>query len=500
VSQNERCSSANAHERSWERRDKGKSCQTRRSQAWVVPTAVALVLGGCGSGAAGKGEAAYANSPSVDDNDASVDGGSVGGALDAGARPSAPVCDKGAYEGSYQISGEEAREQLAELSGYTAVTQSLHITDTTNLETLAGLECLEKVGRTLRIARNRELRSLDALERLDSAEKIHVIGNPALDECHAFAWAARQGLTDQQCAAASGAQREPPAVEGGTATGPDPFARLVETLEEPRPPYEDRVLARALPGVIKRTYLSMLKGDDGDDEGYHDDFEIIGAYLDAPRSRYLVLIHYDLDDNFLVLLDAEGRYLGRGEVKGRGVELGLLDVVGDETAEVFVSVIEGRGMSVYPVSWHLFELAGKRLRRIGRIAKNHSTPQYDKRCKGEGAGTETRLYSFVNEVSFPARDRMVVETVVYADDSFEGLAPPKGFPRGLGEVSEYTYRPAQGKLVRTGFKRGKTYDELQAETAAAEEAEADVKRDVVFRFEASAPDPCGDPLGPDFVL
>ena len=70
----------------------------------------------------------------------------------------------GIWDGDYRI---DTPDDLKALSGYTSVTGSLFITDS-SLSSLEGLECLIHVGGSLLISGNRSLTSLAGLGRLKS--------------------------------------------------------------------------------------------------------------------------------------------------------------------------------------------------------------------------------------------------------------------------------------------------------------------------------------------
>jgi len=135
-----------------------------RSSGLIVRSAwLAALLGGCAGG----------NEQS--DIDASTE---QDASTDAGTDTDTGSCDHGAFLGDYTISSPYALEALV---GYTGVTGDLHVTLSTGLMNLQGLECLEIVGGALRLDYNEALASLDGLENVaEIGSYLQIAWNPAL--------------------------------------------------------------------------------------------------------------------------------------------------------------------------------------------------------------------------------------------------------------------------------------------------------------------------------
>jgi hypothetical protein len=86
------------------------------------------------------------------------------------------ACDRGAWEGDFRIYGSD---DIEELSGFTVVTGRLDIS-LTQLSTLRGLECLQRVDQLLTVAGNESLDTLDGLSGLVSVGGLHLLNNDSL--------------------------------------------------------------------------------------------------------------------------------------------------------------------------------------------------------------------------------------------------------------------------------------------------------------------------------
>ncbi len=214
------------------------------------------------------------------------------------------------------------------------------------------------------------------------------------------------------------------------------FEELPE-LEEPPPFITAKTLIRALPKGHRKYHRDEIEEALGEDGGGID---LHGAFLDASKSLFLLRYQYDAISNVYVLLDSQGRLRGSLPFEERTCAM-LKDVTGDETKELIVTVIEGNSLSVYPESWQIYETRKAGLRKIGRVAKSYSE------------GSKVERYFFLNTITFPQKGIMRVETVYHSYSDFEDLEPPKGYPRGLGELSEYE-TGKRGKFERVIHKPG----------------------------------------------
>lgn len=389
-----------------------------------------------------------------------LDGGvPAGDAGSADAAPPEPACDKGVHELGFTLRGQSAARALPEIAGYTEV-RSLHISATRGLESLEGLECLRTVRCTLAIGNNRDLRSLKGLENLARVGRIASGGDNAFPPEEFDALVARveqrwdAELCEPRIAPGPGSElggllelggrgeldtgpREPPAevAQEGAYVG-ETFDDFDELAGE-GPATDPRGLLR----VVPRDYREELRerwveyDDETEQERLPQTVPTSGVWLDAEHTRFLARWSEWAVGSLVALLDADGRLLDKAFFEQR---LGILlkDVVGSGTKELVLEVVEGNALSSWPMSWWIYEVAGRKLKRIARFAKQYSS------------GSKYEEYYFVNKVTFPARGEMQVECVYFAGlDAFADLAPPRGYPRFAGERHEFEYR--KGKYVKT---------------------------------------------------
>ena len=204
-----------------------------------------------------------------------------------------------------------------------------------------------------------------------------------------------------------------------------------------------KTLLRAIPPRDRRDAEDEILGQTDEETGT---IKLRGAFLDAEKTLFVTRYHYGVVEAVYLLLDGEGKLLHKLVVELRnGVY--LKDVVGDGTLELMISVVHGNALSAWPTSWRIYEVSGRRLRKIGQVAKSYSD------------GSKYERYYFLNRVEFPDKGEMVVRTVLYSGGRSDLAAPPKGAPTWEGARDEYTYEPARRKFAKTSSaKRPKRPD------------------------------------------
>jgi hypothetical protein len=407
---------------------------------------------------------------SLDEQDtADADGVEEAAPHDAGAADASPArseaarCDKGSYDGEYRIVGPDARQLLADLAGHTSVTHDLWIIGTEDLTSLEGLECLREVGCQLLIMDNQALSDIGGLSNLEKIGKLRASRNPALaeDAVNELRERTEGELNRGRCLPRTDPIGDPLGLGEGWGSGPrEPPAEVKaddEYIEQSfvDPDAEDadmlaieaRILLRAIPPGDRRDAEEGILSET-DEAGK---ITLKGAFLNPQKDLFVTRYHYGVVEAVYLLLDADGKPLHKLVV---GLRNGyhLRDVVGDENLELMISVVHDTALSVWPTSWRIYEVAGKRLKKIGQVAKSYSE------------GSKYERYYFLNRVDFPEQNKMVVQTVLFEGGRSDLADPPKGAPTWEGARDEWTYKPGRRRFVKTSsVKRPTPPDEKHSE-------------------------------------
>ncbi|MBW2278535.1 MAG: hypothetical protein JRF63_13660, partial [Deltaproteobacteria bacterium] len=194
-----------------------------------------------------------------------------------------------------------------------------------------------------------------------------------------------------------------------------------------------KTLLRAIPPGDRRDADDEIDNKTDEETGT---IKLEGVFLDPGKNLFVTRYHYGAVEAVYLLLDAEGKLLHK-LVVGLRNGVYLKDVVGDETLEVMIDVVHGNALSVWPASWRIYEVSGKRLKKIGQVAKSYSE------------GSKYESYFFLNRIEFPEKNKMVVRTVLFSSGRSDLAGPPKGAPTWEGARDEYTYKPGKRKFVKT---------------------------------------------------
>lgn len=202
-----------------------------------------------------------------------------------------------------------------------------------------------------------------------------------------------------------------------------------QELEDLRPPpgfVTRELIAKALPPGMSAAQRQ---------EALDRDPLLMGQWLDPQHTLYLLRSQWGAVESDLVLTDAKGTMLAVEHFTERSRVI-LRDVVGDSTKEIVVQVTEGNALSTFPLVWKVLEAANRRsLRTIATVIKSHSS------------GSKSLSYCFLNRVTFPARDKMMVDTVLL--DGWCRRDRRRPMPSRVGEHHEYSYSAAAGRFVES---------------------------------------------------
>ena len=161
--------------------------------------------------------------------------------------------------------------------------------------------------------------------------------------------------------------------------------------------------------------------------------DLEAAPLNLENSRWLFRHQWGAVEATLFVTDVAGKILGAESFKERTPEVNLVDLVGDGTREIIVSVIAGTALSDWPTGWQIFELKrGKHLHRIGELAASHE------------AGAKKRTTLWRNEITAPERGLLRAETTTFTS---RGERPDMDAPTAAGEVRSFTFQKKKGRYV-----------------------------------------------------
>ncbi len=232
--------------------------------------------------------------------------------------------------------------------------------------------------------------------------------------------------------------RTPPARVGENEDGLDERFTAIEDLDRAPTFLSPGAMLRALPararGDVREEMMYRL-GPEGD-----GGVDLAGAFLDD-GGRLMVLRHqYGALANVFMLVDSDGRLRDTLRFEERTAHGYVADIVGDETRELIIPVIEGFAMSTYPETWRIYQVRGGGLKEIARVDKSLSR------------GSKSLWYAFDHAVTFPEKGRMRVERVT--GDGCDDMDPEDAIEcdRRIGDVTEYEYKG--GRFVKSRFIRG----------------------------------------------